>query len=145
MADHGGVVAGCPGERTTVAGLLLDVAHDRTLRALCDGQDVADSELRLLSTVDEGASVEALSRDEGLLAELVSVRVAENDTGKGCTTGLRQGNGCLKWHRLHAPTSIVDDLLYNTLDITIALCKVERTELCWRLVVVRVRLELWVA
>ena len=46
---------------------------------------------------------------------------------------------------VYAPASIVDDLLHNTLNVAVALCEVERTELRRRLVMVGVRLELWVA
>lgn len=86
VADDSRVVAGRASERTTVASLLLDVADNRTLRALTDGEDVADRKLRLLAGVDEGTGVEALGRDEGLLAELVTVGVAEDDTGERSTT-----------------------------------------------------------
>ena len=95
MADDGRVVAGRAGERTTVTSLLLDVADNRTLRALGDGENVADGELGLLTAGDEGTSVETRGRDEGLLAELVTVGVAENDTGKRSTTVLRSvSSGC---------------------------------------------------
>ena len=92
MTDDGGVVAGSAGERATVTNLLLDVADNGTLRALANGEDVANSELSLLASVDEGTSVKTLSRDEGLLAELVTVGVAENDAGKGCTTAYSSAN-----------------------------------------------------
>lgn len=39
----------------------------------------------------------------------------------------------------------MNDLLYNTLNVAVALCEVERTELRRRLVVVGMRLELQVA
>lgn len=86
VTDDGGVVAGGTGERTAVTSLLLDVADNRTLGELGHGDDVANRELGLLSAVDEGTSVEALSRNEGLLAELVAVGVPEDDAGKGSTT-----------------------------------------------------------
>ena len=86
VADDGRVVARRAGKRATVADLLLDVADDRTLRELADGDDVADRELRLLTAVDERAGVEALGRDESLLAELVAVRVPEDDAGEGRAT-----------------------------------------------------------
>ena len=86
MANDGRVVAGSTGERTAVADLLLDVADDRTLRKLADGDDVADRELGFFAAVDESAGVEALGGDEGLLAELVAVGVTEDDTGEGSTT-----------------------------------------------------------
>ena len=95
MANNGGVVSGCAGERTAVTSLLLYVRDDGTLRALANGEDVANSELSLLASVDEGTSVKTLSRDEGLLAELVAVGVAENDTGKRSTTVRRSvSSGC---------------------------------------------------
>ena len=86
VADDSRVVARGTGERSTVTRLLLDVADDGTLRALGDGEDVADSKLGLLAAVDESTSVEALSRDESLLAELVPVGVTEDDTGERSTT-----------------------------------------------------------
>ena len=92
VANHGGVVAGCPGESATVADLLLNVADNGTLRALSDGEDVADGESRLLAAVDESTGVNTLGGNEGLLAELVPVWVAEDDAGEGSTTRLY---GCL--------------------------------------------------
>ena len=86
MANNGGVVSGCAGERTAVTSLLLYVRDDGTLRALGDGKDVADGESSLLASVDKGTGVEALGGNEGLLAELVPVGVAEDDTGEGSTT-----------------------------------------------------------
>lgn len=86
VTDNGSVVAGCPGKGTTVASLLLNVADNGTLRALSDGENVADGEGGLLAAVDEGTSVEALSGDESLLAELVAVGVTEDDAGEGSTT-----------------------------------------------------------
>jgi hypothetical protein len=107
VADDGGVVARCAGERTTVANLLLDVADDRTLRALRKGEDVANGERGPLAGVNERSSVETLGRDEGLGAELVAVRVAEDDAGKGSTTE-RKSDGApfLKWKgRANRPAS----------------------------------------
>ena len=86
VADDSRVVAGRASERTTVTGLLLDVADDSTLRQLRDREDVADRKLGLLAAVDEGTGVEALGGNESLLAELVAVGVAEDDTGEGSTT-----------------------------------------------------------
>ena len=144
MTDDGRVVAGRAGERTTVTSLLLDVADNRTLRALGDGENVADGELGLLTAVDEGTSVETLGSNEGLLAELVAVGVPEDDTGKRSTT-IRYR--LMEIHILNEvercePASIVNDLLYNTLDVSIAFGEVERAELGRGLVVVGVRFEL---
>lgn len=85
VANDGGVVSGCAGEGTTVAGLLLDVADDGTLRALAHGEDVADVQGSFFAAVDECAGVHAFGGDEGLLAQLVAVWVTEDDTGEGGT------------------------------------------------------------
>ena len=124
VANDGGVVAGSPGERTTVADLLLDVADDGTLGALADWEDVADGEGCLFAAVDEGAGVHALGSDESLLAELEAVGVTEDDAGEGCTTA-----------------SVVNDLLYDPTNISVTLSEIEGTELGGVLVVVGVRFE----
>lgn len=143
VTDNGSVVAGCPGKGTTVASLLLNVADNSTLRALSDGENVADGEGGLLAAVNEGTSVEALGGDESLLAELVAVGVTEDDAGEGSTTeSLISANTQIALEVLNVPASVVDDLLHNAADVAIALRKVEGTELSWRLVVVRVRTEL---
>lgn len=90
VSDDGGVVARGTGEGSAVTGLLLDVADDGTLGALGDGEDVADVEGGLLAAVDERAGRDALGGDERLLAELVAVRVTEDDGGeRGAATKVR--------------------------------------------------------
>ena len=91
VANDGGVVARGTGERSTVTNLLLDVADNGTFRALGDGEDVADVEGGLLAAVDERAGRDTLSSDEGLLAELVAVRVTEDDGGEGGAAGVSKG------------------------------------------------------
>ena len=86
MSDDGGVVTRGPGERTTVPGLLLDVADDGTFGALSDGEDVANVQGGLLSAVDKRTGRETLGGDKSLLTDLVSVRVSEDDGGQGGTT-----------------------------------------------------------
>ena len=88
--------------------------------------------------------METLGSNEGLLAELVAVGVPEDDTGKRSTT-IRYR--LMEIHILNEvercePASIVNDLLYNTLDVSIAFGEVERAELGRGLVVVGVRFEL---
>lgn len=86
VADDSRVVAGRAGKRAAVACLLLDVADDGTFGQLGNRDNVANSELSLLSTVNEGTSVKTLGRNESLLAELVAVGVPEDNTGKGGST-----------------------------------------------------------
>ena len=87
VTDDGGVVTRSPGERSTVSDLLLDVADNGSFRALRDGEDVSDVKGGLLSAVDERSGGDSLGGDEGLLAELVSVRVTEDNGSEGSTTG----------------------------------------------------------
>ena len=125
MTNNGGVVARGASERAAVAHLLLNVTDNRTLRALGDGENIADGELGLLTAVDEGTSVETLGRDEGLLAELVAVGVTEDNAGERSAT-----------------TSVVNNFFYNSTDVSIALRVVKVAEFCRGLVVVGVRFEL---
>ncbi len=111
VADDGGVVARGARERSTVTGLLLDVAHDRTFGALVDREHVANVEGGLLAAVDERAGAQALGRDERLGLELVAVRVAEGDSRERCATA-----------------SVVDNVLDDAADVAVALGKVQGTE-----------------
>ena len=117
VADDGNVVTRGAAESTTVANLLLDVGDDGTLRDGAEGEDVADGERGVLAGVDELASVHALVGDEGLGVKLVAVGVAEDDLGQRRTTA-----------------GVVDDLLHDTTDVSMALGKVESAELRRRLV-----------
>ena len=112
VADDGDVVAGSTAERTTVANLLLDVGDDGTLGNGREGKDVSDGESGVLAGVDELASVHALVGDESLGVQLVAVGVAELNAGEGSTT-----------------TGVVDDILHDTADVTMALGEVEGAEL----------------
>ncbi len=91
MTDNSGVVARGASERTTVTSLLLDVADDGTFGHTREWKYVANGELSLLAAVDESASMQALSRDEGFTSLLITVRVAEHNTGKRSATIVR---GC---------------------------------------------------
>lgn len=57
VADDGHVVTGGAAERTTVAGLVLDVGEHRTLRDRGEREDVADGEGSVLAGVDELCNV----------------------------------------------------------------------------------------
>lgn len=99
MSDDGSVVTRSSGERTSVPGLLLDVADDGTFGALSDGEDVADVQGGLLSAVDERTGRETLGGDESLLSDLVSVRVSEDNGGQGGTSVGGEGTGMLEIRR----------------------------------------------
>jgi hypothetical protein len=86
VTDNGSVVSGSLGKRSSVTDLLLDVADDCSFRALRDGENVSDVQSSLLSTVDERTGSDTLGSDEGLLSELVSVRVSEDNDGEGSTS-----------------------------------------------------------
>lgn len=86
VSDDGSVVSGGSSDGSSVTNSLLDVADDGSLGALVEGEDVSDGESGLLSTVDEGSGGHTLSGDEGLLSELVSVRVSEDDLGEGSSS-----------------------------------------------------------
>lgn len=64
MADDDGVVTGGPGEDTTVADVVLDVADDASLRHGPEGEDVAYGERGAASAVDELAGVHTLGGDK---------------------------------------------------------------------------------
>lgn len=112
VSDNSHVVSGGPAEGTSVANLLLHVADNGTFWDGSEGKDVSDGERGVLAGVDELAGVHALVGDEGLGVELVSVWVAENDLGEWC-----------------AAAGIVDNVLYNTTNVSMALGEIVGAEL----------------
>lgn len=88
MSNDGSVVSRSLGKRSSVSDLLLDVADDCSFGALRDGKDVSDVQSSLLSAVDERSGSDTLGSDEGLLSELVSVWVSEDNNGEGSSTVL---------------------------------------------------------
>jgi len=111
VCDDGGVVAGGPRDLSSVSELLLEVADNGTLGHDADGHDVADGELSLLSAVDELTGVHALGGNHQLLLHLVPVRISEDAYCEGSTTA-----------------GVVDDILHNTLNVTISLGEVDGPE-----------------
>ncbi len=107
-----------------ITDLVLEIAHNRALGHLANGEHVADSELRLLSAVNKLTSVHALSSNEQLLLQTVLVHVPELYDSERCTT-----------------TRIVDDLLDHTLHIAVALGEVEGAKTSRAFPVLCVRLE----
>jgi hypothetical protein len=86
MSNNSGVIARCACESTSVTQLLFYIAYDCTFRTLTDWENVADCKGGFPPAVNEGAGVEAFGGDEGFFAEFITVRITEDDTGKGCTT-----------------------------------------------------------
>jgi len=124
VSDHGSVVPGCPCECAAVTDFLLDVADDGAFGALADGEDVSNGESRFFAAVDEGAGVHTFCGDECFFTEFVAVWVTEDYLGKGCTSA-----------------SVVDDVLYDTPDVSISFGEIEVAQTGRGFVVVRVRLE----
>jgi hypothetical protein len=143
VTDDGGIVSRSTCECTAVTKFFLDVTDNGAFRTCRDRKDVTNSELSLLPCIDKGARMEALCGDEGLLSELVTVGIAENDTSKGGTSSVHyklRSCGNLYWN---PPASIVNNFLHNTTDVTIALSVIKWTELCRCLIVVGVRFKLF--
>ena len=103
---------------TTVSGLQLDVAHDRTLRDHLQGKAVSDGKLGTLTAVHELSALHALNGKHTVLHPLVLVRVTELHKGNGGST-----------------SGVVDNLADSSLNESTTLSEVQRTELggtLWR-------------
>lgn len=138
MSDDGDVVSRGPSDRATVTSLLLDVGHDGTFGHGAEREDVADAEGGFLSGVDELSGVHAFVGDETifphpylcqpkktslrqeyrkkwivvrLVAELVAVRVTEDNLSEGSST-----------------TRVVDNFLHDTTDVPMTLAVIEGSE-----------------
>ena len=109
--DDAGSTGGL-GDVGAITGLGLQVADDGTFGHLSDGNDVTDGELSLGTEVDEHTGVETFASNHQLLAELEAVGITEDHAGEGSTT-----------------TRVMDDLLHQTADVTMALGVVEGAEL----------------
>jgi len=96
---------------------------------LAHRENVPNAEGSLLAAVDEGTSVKTLSGDEGLLAEFVTVWIAEDDTGEGSTTtsSTNFSRSISPSIQRDAPARVVDDFLDNTTNVAVPFGKVEGT------------------
>jgi len=124
MRNDSNVVPRSTGELATVSGLALQVANDSTLGHGADREDVADAELGLLTAVHVLASVHTLSGDEQLLISAVVVSIAELDLAEGSAT-----------------TGVVNNVVDDTLDVSVALGEVDGAKLSGSLAVVGVSSE----
>lgn len=124
MRHDSHVGSGGTGHATTVTWLLLDAAHNGSLRHGREGQGVSNAHWGLGSRVEVLSGVDSLSGNEQLVDLLVLVRVTELHTGERSAT-----------------TGVVDDVLDNSLHGSLLLAKVEATELRSALTLVYVSLK----
>jgi len=111
MGNDGGVVAGSSGEFATISQLLLQLAHDGSLGHGTNGHHVADGQTGFLTAVHKLSGVHALDRDERLLALLESVGIPEFDNGQR-----------------RSSAGVVNDVLHNSLDVSVTLGIVGRPQ-----------------
>jgi len=124
VRDYGGIIARRLGNAAAITSLLLKRAYDGSLRHGAHGKDISYQQISFLARVDELARVHALRGYQRLRAQLVAVRVAEAHLGQGRTTA-----------------GVVDDVLDDALNVTMALSVVHSTQARCALASVGVRLE----
>jgi len=112
VADDDGGAAGGAREGASVTGLGLAVRDDGTFGEGVHGQDIADREIGLSTSVDELASEKTLNSDEILSAVLVLVGVSEDNLGERSATA-----------------GVVHDFLDDSLDVAFTLGEVKSSEL----------------
>lgn len=78
MGDDGSIITRSSGNTATISGLFFQAGHNGTLGHLTNGHHVANSQLGLLSAIDELTGVHAFSGNEELLAGLVTIGIPMN-------------------------------------------------------------------
>jgi hypothetical protein len=121
MRNDSDVIPRSTSELATISGLALQVANNSTFRHGANGEDVADVKLSLLTAVYILAGVHTLSGDEQFLVSAVMISIAELHLAKRSTT-----------------TGIVDNVIDDTLDVSVALSEVDGAKLSSSLAVVGV-------
>merc|ERR1719240_91211 len=114
VADDDSRGAGGSGERSSITELGLTVGHDRSFWQVINWDNISNCELSLGSTVDVLAGVHSFDGDEILNSLLVSVCISED-------------NLC-KWR---SSAWVVDDVLHNSLDVSVSLNVVKSSESSW--------------
>jgi len=112
VTDDDGGAAGGSGEGASVTSLGLAVRDDGTFGEAIDGQDIADGESSLGTSIDELTGEETLNSDEILSTVLELVGVSEDNLGERC-----------------AATSVVHNFLDDSLDVPFSFGEVEGSEL----------------
>ena len=72
--------------------------------------------------------MEAFCSDESFGAEFVAVGVAEDDTSEGSTAGRSWCQFSYLEVTDYLPTRVMDDVLYDTTNVSVAFCIVQITE-----------------
>jgi hypothetical protein len=109
--DDGGAARGS-GEGASVTSLGLAVGDNGTFGEAVDGQDIADGESSLGTSVDELTSEHSLNGNEILSTVLVLVGISEDNLGERSAT-----------------TRVVNNFLDDSLDVAFSLGEVEGSEL----------------
>jgi len=107
--DAGGTGSSSEGASVTVLG--LNVGDDGAFGHHVDGHNIADGKSSFLASVDEHTAVHTLDGNEVLGALFVFVLVSEANFSKRCTSA-----------------GVVDNVLHNTLNVTLSLGIVDGSE-----------------
>lgn len=114
VTDDGGICSAGAGEGTLVTGFGFDVADGCSFGDLADGQDIADSNSRLLATEDVLAGVGALGSQEVLGLVSVFVRIAEFNLGKGSSTSGIMDNALDDTPNVAVPFGVVESAVVGS-------------------------------
>lgn len=87
MSNDSSIIPRSSRQCAPISYLFLNVTNDGTFWTLGYWENVADSESGFFTAVDEGTGVKTFGCNESFFAEFVTVGVAEDDTGQGCTAG----------------------------------------------------------
>lgn len=120
MTDDRNIISRGPPQDTTIAHLLLHVRHHCTFRYGAQRQNIPNGQSSFLASIDKLPAVHALVGNEGFCVEFEAVRITELHFGQRC-----------------ASTGIVDDVFDDTSNVTVLLCEIKGSELCWSLVQAR--------
>ena len=85
MSNDSSIIPRSSRQCAPISYFFLNVTNNGSFGTLGYWENVADSESGFFTAVDEGTSVKTFGCNESFFAEFVTVGVAEDDTGKGCT------------------------------------------------------------
>jgi len=114
VTDDDAGSSGSTGEGATVSEFGLNAGNNGTFGHRVDGEDIADLEGSFLTGIDEHTGVHAFNSNEILSIESISVLVSELDLSKWGST-----------------SRIVNDILDDSLDVTLSLTKIKCSKFGW--------------